>query len=188
MKKLLPLTFTILTSIFATTANAENAWYLGALYSSQEVSSNGRNHDVAGIVVGYQFNNYLGLESRVSKGTSDSFTSLDTPNGGMGHFTEEFDTQASLSMKVSYPVFASINLYGLAGYTTTKVKRYYLIDNKEYRFKGSESGVSYGLGIDYQVSDEFNVFLDYQVFSDFSPFSNISESWKGTTLGISYSF
>ncbi len=70
MKNLLPLAFTILTSTYASSANAENSWYLGALYNAQEISIHGSDFNAAGVIAGYQYNKYFALETRLSTGIS----------------------------------------------------------------------------------------------------------------------
>jgi len=198
MKRLLPLAFTILTSTYASTVNAENSWYLGALYNAQEISTHGRDFNTAGIIAGYQYNKYFALETRFSTGTSGYSSFYGTPEEPWGSYSEDIDTQASLLIKASYPIFNSFKLYGLAGYTNTKLEinglgQYNdsegnITGNYPYTLTESESGFSYGLGLDYQINEHFYVFIDYQVLPDFEPSSNFSKSWESTSIGVNYYF
>ncbi|MGJ8682215.1 porin family protein [Paraglaciecola sp.] len=198
MKKLLPLALTILTSTYASTAYAENSLYLGALYNAQGISIHGRDFNTAGIIAGYQYNKYFVLETRLSSGTSGYSSFYGTPEEPRGSYSEDIDTQASLLIKASYPIFNLFKLYGLAGYTNTKMETNGLgqrndsegniIGNYPYEHTESESGFSYGLGLDYQINAQFNVFIDYQLLPDFEPNSNFSKSWESTTIGVNYSF
>ena len=198
MKRLLPLTFTLLASTYASTVNAEDSWYLGALYNAQEISIHGRDFNTAGVIAGYQFNKYFALETRLTTGTSGYSSFYGTPEEPRGSYNEDIDTQASLLIKASYPIFNSFKLYGLAGYTNTKLEINGLAQNNDskdnttgdytYKHTESENGFSYGLGLDYQINEHFNVFIDYQVLPDFEPNSSFSRSWKSTTIGVNYSF
>jgi len=198
MKKLLSFTFSILTSTYAFTANADDNWYLGALYNSQDISINGRDFNAAGVIAGYQFNKYFALETRYATGTSGYSSSYGTPEEPWGSYSEDIDTQTSLSIKASYPIFESFKIYGLAGFTKTKLEIKgvgqkndsdgNIVENYSYKRTDSESGFSYGIGLDYQVNEQVNIFIDYQVLPDFEPSTSYSKSWKSTTIGVNYSF
>ena len=198
MKKLLSLTFTILASTYASSVCAEDSWYLGALYNAQEISIHDRDFNTAGVIAGYQYNKYLALEARLSKGTSGYSSFYGTPEEPRGKFSEDIDTQFLILIKASYPVFESFNLYGLAGYTKTNIEIngiFQAIDSDgnsigggTFKHTESQSGFSYGLGLNYLLNEQFNIFIDYQIFPDFETNSNFSKSWKSTTIGVSYSF
>ena len=49
--------------------------------------------------------------------------------------------------------------------------------------KFSESGFSYGLGLNYRLTDALTVFVDYKVLPEL-----MGSSWKSASLGASYSF
>jgi opacity protein-like surface antigen len=196
MKKLLPLTLAILALARTSSACAEDSWYLGALYNAQDISSDDREFNTAGIITGYQYNKYFALEARLNTGVSGYSTSLTFNQASDINYKEDIDSQASLSIKLSYPIDKSINLYVLAGYTTTKIKmnRSMIITDSNgavifpYDFKTTYSGSSYGVGLNYQLNERFNLFIDYQVLPDFDPVSNYSKNWKSTNIGVNYSF
>jgi opacity protein-like surface antigen len=197
MKKLLPLTFVILASTSVFPVSATDNWYLGVQYNAQEISISGRDFNTAGIIAGYQYNEYFSLETRVNVGASGYSTSYDGTEFS-GSYKEDIDTQASLLIKASYPIFDSFKLYGLAGYTKTKIEisglgqtndsEGNIVGNYPFELSKSESGFSYGLGLDYQLNEQFNFFIDYQVLPDFEPSANFSKSWKSATIGVNYSF
>lgn len=198
MQKMLSLVFTLSVLTPLSSALADDSWYLGALYNAQEISIHGRDFNSAGVVVGYQYNKYFALETRFSSGTSGYSSFYGTPEESFGSYSEDIDTQASLLLKASYPIFNSFNLYGLAGYTNTKLEINGLgqhndsdgniTGNYPYKDTESESGFSYGIGFDYQFNESLSVFIDYQVLPDFEPDSSFSKRWVNTTVGINYSF
>jgi hypothetical protein len=196
MKKLLPLTFAILASAYTSSVCAENSWYLGALYNAQDISSDGREFNAAGITMGYQYNKYFALEARLSTGVSSHSTSLSYYQSSDINFKEDIDTQASLFIKAAYPIYKSINLYGLFGYTSTKIKtnRSMLLTYSDgavialYDPNKTYSGSSYGFGLNYEINKQFNLFIDFQYLPDFEPSSSYSKSWDSTSIGVNYSF
>ena len=185
MKKLLPLTFAIIPSAFTSSLCAEDSWYLGALYNAQDVSLDDREFNTVGKITGYQYNNYFALEGRLSTGVSGHSTSLTFNQGSDINYQEDIDTQASLSIKASYPIDKSFNLYGLVGYTSTKIKTnraMLIIDSNGgvhalWNPKKTYSGSSYGVGLNYKLNEKFNIFVDYQVLPNFEPNSNFSKSF-----------
>ena len=198
MKRLLPVTFALLAVIYASSLKAEDSWYLGALYNGQEISIDGRDFNAAGVTAGYQYNQYFSVETRLSVGTSGYSSFYGTPAEQKGAYSEDIDNQAALLLKASYPVFDSIKLYGLAGYTKTKLEISGLGQYNDasgnitgdylYQLKESQSGFSYGFGVGYQINEIFYVFIDHQILPDFEPNANHSRNWKSTTMGLNYSF
>ena len=201
MKKLLPLTFTILTSTYVSTVNAENNWYLGALYSKQEFSMQGRDFNTAGVIAGYQYNKYFALETRLSTGTSGYAFSYEY-EGIPVEYNEDIDQQASLLLKASYPLIELLNqsfsIYGLAGYTKSTVEingvsQTYdesgnTTGSSPFTITETDNGFSYGIGLNYQMNDQFSIFIDYQVLPNYEPSPNYSKSWKSSSIGINFSF
>jgi hypothetical protein len=214
MKKLLLITFTILLSTFASSTYADDSWYLGALYNVQSMalynkgglSEYGRDtFKAAGIIAGYQYNDYVALETRFNTGTSGYSSSYRWENADSLNlvYEEDIDTQVSLLIKASYPIFESFNVYSLAGYTKTYVnitsaERAYDINNRASYFSLNriikQGGFSYGFGFSFQLKEQFNVFVDYQVLSDSEPYNGNnyykqpSKKWKSTTIGVRYCF
>jgi opacity protein-like surface antigen len=207
MKKFISLTCIVLASSYVGSACAKDSWYLGALYSVQKISSgvdvqnlpSKIDLEAVGLLAGYKFNQYFSLEARLAKGTSgysDTVVYLE-PTAPETYRNEDLDSQFSLLVRASYPIYQSFSLYGIAGYTESRIKItgvYTKIDyfNKfesvPYSNTTKDSGVSYGVGLNYQLTEEFNVFVDYQVLPDYELGVNLSRDWESTTLGVSYSF
>lgn len=196
MKILLPLTCLTLASVYVAPANAESNWYVGALYNAQEFSV--QDFNAAGVIGGYDFNDYFALEARVSTGTSGYSTFYGTPDLPEDEYSEDIDTQASLLLKASYPIFESFKVYGMAGYTQTRLEingygQYNdedgeITGNYPYRMTYTEDGFSYGAGLSYSITARFNIFIDHQVLPNFEPNADVSRSWKSTTIGVNYQF
>ncbi|MCJ8294701.1 MAG: porin family protein [Colwellia sp.] len=195
MKILLPLTCTILVSTYASSAFAENSWYLGAQYSAQEVASSpDRELNTAGIVAGYQFNEFFALETRVNIGTTGYSHQILSDQ----EYKEDIDTQASLLIKASYPISNGFSIYALAGmskskYEITTTSHHTDIDGNTtqtypHLIKASESGFNYGVGLNYKISEEFSLFVDYQVLPELSIVSGDSSNWNSINIGVNYSF
>ncbi len=197
-KNLLPIFFTLVLS-YTPSAFAENSWYLGALYSAQKTPVSGRNFDTAGVIVGYQHNEYLGLEARLSAGFSGYSNSWSTAELSKYEYHEDVENQNSIFIKASYPILKSLHIYGLAGYTKTKLEvggsgqstGSNVADDYSFKHSLTESGFSYGLGLNYQLNEQLNLFVDYQVLPDFQTAITYAEQdwdWNSTNIGINYIF
>jgi len=85
--------------------------------------------------VGYDFNEYIGIEGRMLK-TFMSKTFAETTHYG-------------LYLKPQYHVSDALNIYGLIGYGTTKIDCDYR-DMPLY----DDSGISFGAGLEYDLSSD----------------------------------
>lgn len=198
MKLFIPAACLTLASVFSASAHAQSDWYVGALYNAQEFSIPGRDFNAPGLIAGYQFHEYFSFEARALTGTSGYSGVYGSPAEPEGDYSEDIDTQISLLFKASYPVFGSFNVYGMAGYTQTKLEFKGLaqindedgniIGNTPFKTSYTEEGFSYGVGLSYDITERFNVFIDYQILPDFEPNSNVSASWNSTTVGVNYRF
>jgi hypothetical protein len=108
--------------------------------------------------VGYDFMDYLGAELRGTYGIAKDKGS-------------KFK-QVGAYLKPNYNVTDAINLYGLLGASKTNVG------------VGSDTGFSYGAGLDYGISDKVSVFTDVV---NYMKKSNTAAQW-GLTLGAGYRF
>jgi len=112
--------------------------------------------------LGYDFMDYLGAELRGTYGIAKD-------NGS------KFK-QIGAYLKPNYDISAieGLNLYGLLGASKTNAG------------VGSETGFSYGAGLDYKIpgSDNVSVFTDVL---NYMKKSNTSSQW-GATLGAAYAF
>ncbi len=194
MKKRLISSLLCISSLYTSSAQAENNWYAGASYGGQEISLPGRDFNTAGLIAGYEINHFIALETRISVGTS-GYSSV--YSGTKDKYSEDIDSQGMFLLKASYPLLETLSIYGLVGYTSTKLEiegfgAYNDINDNivgSFQFTHTETfnGASYGVGLDYQVSDSISIFFEHQVLPDFDPFS-VSESWKASTIGFTYAF
>ena len=192
------LALAILSSAVTSTAFASDNWYLGALYNSQDYAVYGRHFNTAGLVAGYEFNQYFSLEGRYGVGTSGYETVYDITEDTETSYKEDIDTQYSLFIKGSYPIDDSLSIYGLVGYSETdlEVNGYaQFVDENALTLVSypigltqTDKGLSYGLGLSYKINAKFSIFADYQVLPDFEPTPDYSRSWKSKNIGISYKF
>ena len=84
--------------------------------------------------VGYDFNQYFGVEARFLKTAMDE------------DFSET--THYGLYLKPQYHVTDKLNLYGLLGYGNTEID--FICDDMDY----DDAGVSVGFGFEYDMSED----------------------------------
>ena len=108
--------------------------------------------------IGYDFMDYLGAELRGTYGIAK--------NDGVKF------KQLGAYLKPNYNVTEAINLYGLLGASKTNVG------------VGSDTGFSYGAGLDYGITENISVFSDVVNYMKKKP----SASQWGLTLGAAYQF
>ena len=182
-------------------------WYLGALYSFQEVSlkplsaPDEREYQAAGVIGGYKFNGYIAIESRVNFGVSDY--SVHVPRGDQSavaqYHQEKIKMQTSLSIILSYPITNAFDVYLLTGYTMTD---YDFLDEWEIegpyaKQKNSKNfnGINYGIGSKFNINTSFTIIADYQVLHNFKPYGRSFDwcdvckgDWQSFNLGLVYNF
>jgi len=127
-----------------------------------------------GIVrLGYDYNQYFGIEARALKATNDSDT---------------FDvTHYGLFLKPMFPIGDRFNIYGLIGYGNTKVETTCGTLRETY----SENGMSYGIGLEFDLSDKE---YDYEAHKENPtdeltfdrPFDGQGDQEKGWGLFVDY--
>ncbi|MBU2892235.1 porin family protein [Colwellia sp. D2M02] len=203
MNKTLCLVTLALSLIFTLTAQAENEsdFYVGVQYSNQNIESSS-DLSTAGVILGYQFNQYFSLETRLNMGVSE-YSAL-CPCGeedGYYVYKQKIDNQGSLLIKGTYPILNDFSIYALAGviktsYSLETQSQYKIVEENttvsEIRFQDtrdhSESGFTYGVGINYQISKKFSAFLDYQVLPDLAVSTLDSSNWNSASIGVNYTF
>ncbi|OHU85027.1 MULTISPECIES: porin family protein [Pseudoalteromonas] len=196
MKVLLPAAMIMLGAAYTQNAMASDV-YVGALYNQQDIDAPGNDFNTAGIVLGYQLNEYVAFEGRFATGTSGVLART-TATDFSHSYKEDMDLQSSLLLKLTYPIADGLNVYGLAGYTRSKIE----FESKgiqtnelgnvvlEYHNESSwtRGGLSYGIGVEYQLNDNFTVFVDHQILPDFDVAIAYDQKWKSTTVGFAYRF
>ena len=135
--------------------------------------------------VGYDFNQYIGIEARALKSSLSK------------RFSET--THYGIYLKPQYHVTNALNVYGLIGYGKTKI---------ECDYKGTlydKSGFSFGIGMEYDISRDrdpvasartfdgqgdqekgWGVWVDYQnlLFNE----GNLDIKSNIVTIGVTYDF
>jgi OOP family OmpA-OmpF porin len=120
-----------------------------------------------GIVrLGYDYNQYFGIEARGIKATNDSDT---------------FDvTHYGLFLKPMMPIGEQFNIYGLIGYGHTKIETTCGTLRETY----SENGMHYGIGLEYDLSDRESDREEGGVYD--RPFDGHGDQEKGWGLFVDY--
>ncbi len=174
--------------------------YLGGSYSTQQYSNSvsGRNLQTLGVTLGYRLNDYLSFESRLNKGVSGYATLYDLPGSAIGDYYEQLGWQSMLAVKATYPLVGNLSVYGLLGYSHSKLEVDLLSSYKDPQngqimhfpssLTSSDSGALYGLGLKLQTGKNMDIYLDYQKLPDFSPNHPVSFNWKAITFGANYYF
>jgi len=138
-------------------------WYVGAGL----VAGRTKNIDCEDITyglmakVGYDFNEYVGVEAR------GLVTNWEYEGSKIKH--------VGAFVKPQYPLSEDINLYGLVGYGKTTTSHVQNVD---------ETGLAYGAGAEYALSDDMNMFVDYERLIDKSNLPDL----EALSLGVSFDF
>jgi len=109
------------------------------------------------LAVGADVHEYLGLELRVGT-TSDGSESIIVP--GVGTVAVDYGPSYFISYlaKVQYPATPELRIYGLIGGTTAKVETSFTaMGFPVVTDSQTETGVSFGAGVDYTVMDNVSV-------------------------------
>jgi len=121
-------------------------------------------------IIGYDFMNYLGAELRASLAVA-----------GEEDGNEKMQ-QYGIYLKPNYDVTDAINLYGLLGYSSVNMSDCFLLPNADP--DNTNSGFSYGAGLDYGVTENISVFTDIVNYLR----DDDKDSTWGTNIGLKYNF
>ncbi len=113
--------------------------------------------------IGYDFMDYLGAELRGTYGLSKQ--------------TNNKFQQIGAYLKPNYNITDEFNLYGLLGASRANL-------NDTALSTATDTGLSYGIGVDYDVTDSISVFTDALNYLNKTDSTN---QW-GLTLGAAYNF
>jgi OOP family OmpA-OmpF porin len=119
--------------------------------------------------VGWDFNQYIGVEARyLNASMEDDFSQT---------------THYGIYAKPQYHITNQMNIYGLVGYGKTTVD----YDNKRGRTSTlDKTGLSYGVGFEYALGTHWDLWLDYQhLLNDEGKFNTDSNV---LSLGVRYNF
>lgn len=172
--KMLALATLIATPLAASAAN-DSGIYVGAMggYGMQNLSDVTKDDtkkdledDGTGlgqIKIGYDFNEYFGVEVR----------------GGAGNKNSEMLHHYSAYGKVQYPVTSGVSVYGLLGATNARM-------SDQIQMLGAEknlSSASYAVGARMAVSDNIGLSLEYNKVSTHKHYE-----LDALMLGVDYKF
>jgi len=118
------------------------------------------------IRVGWEYNQYIGIEGRALKAT------LDSDWGETTHY--------GIFLKPQYPIGEQFNIYGLLGYGHTEIDA----DCTAFTENFTYNGFSYGIGLEYDLSsteDDREEGVAYD-----RPFDGHMDQEKGWGLWIDY--
>ena len=203
MKKALSLAVTVLASTYFSpiSANENNSWYIGGLYSSLDLSGlvpDPHDFSSAGILGGYQYNEYFYFEARFSKGVEGAEYNFDYRGIEFDDSTADIDYQWALLVKAAYPVTDVFNFYATAGLSQIKIDQQTVVPvfnsdlvavgSNTYNTHVNQNGFTYGVGLSYQVNNKFNIFIDYQILPDWEPISFPSRNWDSINIGFKSAF
>lgn len=191
---------------FATTVQAapqDNSWYVGgklgwSSYSgttfSNDVDSDfagykmrGKNQIGTGAFVGYQYNQYMGLEIGY-----DWLGRMNKLPSALNSYSAKYSAQGiQLAAKFSYPVMSDVDLYtrlgGLVWRGESKLK-----DPVSGNYSNSHYSVSplAAAGVEYAWDDNWALRLDYQYTWDVGDYKELGIKPNNSLLsvGLSYRF
>jgi opacity protein-like surface antigen len=131
-----------------TTHNSRAYIGLGGVVAQYDTNCKCPNQTLSGtdktggaiLKVGYEYNQYIGIEARGIK------TMIKEDGGEIEHI--------GVLVKPSYPVSKNTNLYGLVGWAKTTT-------SGSLR-KTDVDGLAFGAGMDYTVSENISLFADYE--------------------------
>jgi len=153
---------------------AVSPWSLGLLYGKNYVKNTASNEakiPSLSAVLGYDLNDWLGLEGRLTKGTSDktlvSGTKVERKLGYAAY------------LKPHMNLVGNLDLNGYLGYAVNK----YDETTAAVTTKMKDSGFAYGAGLGYGITENVDLILDYIKYKadDYSKNHNID-------AGVAYHF
>ena len=153
-------------------------WYGGLGFTTADSTCPTGGKDITyGVVgrVGYDLNNYLGIEGRVMK--------------TMWKYEQQKIEHVGLFVKPMFPITEDINIYGLLGFGKVETGNKILFD---------DTGLAWGVGLNYNFGDDedgennttevkgngFGVFIDYERLLQKSD----SPDFDAVSLGVTYDF
>ncbi len=121
-------------------------------------------------IIGYDFMDYLGAELRASLGVANEADNAEKMQ------------QYGIYLKPNYDITDAINLYGLLGYSSVNMSDCFLLPDADA--DNTNSGFSYGVGVDYGVTENISVFTDVVNYLR----DDDQDSTWGTNIGLKYNF
>ena len=164
-----------------------SAFYVGLGFGQASVNDNPAAEEITSTMLmlqaGYQYNDYVALEGRLSFGFNTDYAPGNTGNLG-GDYDNDISSWG-LYVKPMYPVTDAFDIYALLGYGGVQLGN---LENGD----AYVDGFQWGLGAQYEVMENVLIFADYVKLYDDTGFDYRakleavdSDAW---TLGVSYRF
>lgn len=167
-------------AVFAAT-NAGDV-YAGASYSTVTAKESPLSLDfgVLNGFAGYQINNFLAVEGRVGVGIADE--SVNIFEGGSVDVGIDYTAQALV--KGSYNFTDVISAYGIAGVAKNK----YSFSQGSQSESSSDTGLTYGIGMQFALGGNSSLNLEYQKLPDMDMDDDLGINVSALTVGYTYRF
>lgn len=156
--------------------------YAGASYSTMTAKESPFSLDfgVLNGFAGYQINDYLAVEGRVGVGIADE--SLDVFESSAVDVGVDYTAQALV--KGSYHFSDVVSAYGIAGVAKNK----YSFSQGNQSNSSSDTGLTYGVGVQFAISGNSALNLEYQKLPDMDMDDDAGISVSALTVGYTYRF
>lgn len=156
--------------------------YAGASYSTMTAKESPFSLDfgVLNGFAGYQINDYLAVEGRVGVGIADE--SVDLFEDGSVDVGVDYTAQALV--KGSYHFSDVVSAYGIAGVAKNK----YSFSQGNQSDSSSDTGLTYGVGVQFAISGNSALNLEYQKLPDMDMDDDAGISVSALTVGYTYRF
>ena len=155
-------------------------FYVGAGYSYVEAQVVGNeprqtalneSFDQTMLQAGYKFNEYVAVEARYWIGWDETMYAN-------GTFNKDASADSlGIFVKPMYPIYDSLDLYGLLGYSSTEY-------DLEHTSLEDQDGFAWGIGAEYTFDNNFGVFVDYASLGH-NDSDDYTETWN---FGVNYKF
>ena len=155
------LTLTCLATFSTHTYAEQNQGYYGIGYHMGSYEENGvPEADIGAIAfrAGGYLNQVIALEARLALGITD-----DTVRNNINNPVDiDLDTALSVFVKADVPVTPFVNAYGLLGFTRAEIEA----STGGLTTSESETGLSYGLGMEGEISRHTSLSIEYVLLLD----------------------
>jgi len=128
--------------------------------------------------VGHFFVDNVAIEGRIGVGISDD--SISAPGARL---SVELENLFGVYLLGHLPIEGIVSPYGLIGFTSAKAKATFEDDFGRFSESDSESGFTWGLGVDVRVAQQVSLNAEYVRYLDKSDFD-----FSAVSLGVNYWF
>ena len=158
--------------------------YFGAGYhmgTYKEEGYSAANPTALGFRGGMYIADNVAIEGRYSFGLSDDTVTVFVPGVGNINVDLELESALSVFLKADLPLSPTANVYGLVGFTEASIKAKAV--GYPVTVSDSDSGLSYGLGIEFSLAEDIYAGGEYIMYIDESEYD-----YSGINIGITRLF